>query len=787
MPQTRFRFGEYTLDPASRELWRGDARIALPPKSFECLAYLIAHRDRAVGRDELISAVWGRVDTSDTVVAQTLLRARKALDDTGDKQAMVRTVPRFGYRWVAPVAEEVADTPKAGRLPASELPLPPSDTIALPQDDAAPSAQSQAPLPSPPPRRAWVWIALAVLLTVVAAGAGWHAWQSPRESTPTQQDIVLVLPVAVTPVDAESAWVRLGAMDYIASRLRRSGLKVLPSDQTLHLSAQLGSDGAPGEAALRQLQATSGARWVLAPEASRDARGWRLRVLLQEGKQPHLIEARGATPLAAAAAASDSWLRRLGRKSGDPEAAPSPLTERVQQIDAELKTGQLAVARRLIESAPSDQRVDPRLQVRAGQLEYRSGRIDEAARIFQAVLEETTQPGAEVRARALMGLGAVEIRRRNFAEAEKRYTGALAVIEANPAALDDPSLPGNAYNGRGVAQVEQQKMEAAVRDMGHARIAMQRAGDLVEAAMVDSNLGIIETRRGHYPQALQEFDRAIAVYERFDVRDYLAATLSSKAATQLKLAQPAAALATIERAQAQAEAAEDADLGLAVGVVQVQALLANGRLRAAAQGLDRLKALGLDDSHPALRELTLRLRLTQGATAQAGALARQYPETDTNVRGSWALAAVQAALRNNDEASARHWLSRAPQSGSPGADDAVSPWDVARALVANSAGDSAAAMQSVQRAANRAEQDGNPDERVRAGVVQAMLLLEQGQSEAAASVLGDLDTFAGSDYRVAWAMLALYRALGDPTMTAEAESRAQALRGERDPSLKPVL
>ncbi|HEY5782074.1 MAG TPA: winged helix-turn-helix domain-containing protein, partial [Lysobacter sp.] len=79
----KYRFGPFELDAASRELSRDGERVALPPKSFECLAYLIAHRDRAVGRDELIAAVWGRVEVSDAVVAQTLLRARKALDDTG--------------------------------------------------------------------------------------------------------------------------------------------------------------------------------------------------------------------------------------------------------------------------------------------------------------------------------------------------------------------------------------------------------------------------------------------------------------------------------------------------------------------------------------------------------------------------------------------------------------------------------------------------------------------------------------------------------------------------------
>ena len=76
---------------------------------------------------------------------------------------------------------------------------------------------------------------------------------------------------------------------------------------------------------------------------------------------------------------------------------------------------------------------------------------------------------------------------------------------------------------------------------------------------------------------------------------------------------------------------------------------------------------------------------------------------------------------------------------------------------------------------------------MKTGLLQVRLLLDQGQRDAAAAILGDLDAFAGIDYRVAWATLALYRALGDPAMTANALKRVQALRGERDLAVEPAL
>ncbi len=74
MPQLRFE--RFLLDPARRELRRDDELLNLPPKVFDCIAYLAEHRERAVGRDELIAAVWGRTEVADNLLDQIMLRAR---------------------------------------------------------------------------------------------------------------------------------------------------------------------------------------------------------------------------------------------------------------------------------------------------------------------------------------------------------------------------------------------------------------------------------------------------------------------------------------------------------------------------------------------------------------------------------------------------------------------------------------------------------------------------------------------------------------------------------------
>jgi DNA-binding winged helix-turn-helix (wHTH) protein len=73
-----YRFGPYRLLPVVRELWREGTQVPTTRLMFDLIAYLVEHRDRAVGRDELVGAVWGRVDVADARVSELVMRARRA-------------------------------------------------------------------------------------------------------------------------------------------------------------------------------------------------------------------------------------------------------------------------------------------------------------------------------------------------------------------------------------------------------------------------------------------------------------------------------------------------------------------------------------------------------------------------------------------------------------------------------------------------------------------------------------------------------------------------------------
>lgn len=97
------------------ELLRDGQPIALSALPLSLLAYLIRHRERVVGREELIAVVWRGVKVSEGSMRQAVFELRHALEDAGDEQRFVRTVRGHGYRFVGELAEQTAITAGLGQ------------------------------------------------------------------------------------------------------------------------------------------------------------------------------------------------------------------------------------------------------------------------------------------------------------------------------------------------------------------------------------------------------------------------------------------------------------------------------------------------------------------------------------------------------------------------------------------------------------------------------------------------------------------------------------------------
>src|SRR5882757_4160237 len=101
-----FAFENQALDVDRRELRRGSELIAIEPQVFDLLVYLLRNRDRVVSKDDLIAGVWGGRIVSDSALTTRLNAARKAVNDSGAAQRVIRTVQRKGVRFIGEVSED---------------------------------------------------------------------------------------------------------------------------------------------------------------------------------------------------------------------------------------------------------------------------------------------------------------------------------------------------------------------------------------------------------------------------------------------------------------------------------------------------------------------------------------------------------------------------------------------------------------------------------------------------------------------------------------------------------
>jgi len=101
----RYLFEDFAFDTDRRELHRGTEMVSIAPQVFDLLDCLIRNRERVVSKDDLIRTVWNGRVVSDAALTTRLNAARSAIGDTGEKQRLIKTLPRKGFRFVGTVKE----------------------------------------------------------------------------------------------------------------------------------------------------------------------------------------------------------------------------------------------------------------------------------------------------------------------------------------------------------------------------------------------------------------------------------------------------------------------------------------------------------------------------------------------------------------------------------------------------------------------------------------------------------------------------------------------------------
>jgi DNA-binding winged helix-turn-helix (wHTH) protein/tetratricopeptide (TPR) repeat protein len=773
-----YRFDRHELVPGSRRLIHDGHDLAVGLRVFDVIVYLVENRERAVGRDELIAAVWGRVDAGDALLAQAILKARRAFGDDGNAQHYIRTVPRFGYQWVA--ATEVAEPSARAPAPAPERDVSeePASTPAI-----APVARRQAWMGSP----RWRTAAVAAAIGLASIGAGLFALRhhaaAPLQGTDSAAGPILVLPTTLEGTIAEDGWMRLGVMSLSAQALADiPGRAVVPDDTALAALAQAGSPPDPG-----RLRAQTGAAFVITSEASHAGEEWQLSATVSGADGSRQIVAAHASDAVVAAGALAKNLHDLFAPGAvrEGEALPPDVLALEARMKAAILEGQNGRALALAGRAEVTTASAPAIVLLRAEALNQLGRFDESAVSLQALLEQAaTDPAPHWLPAAWSALGDCELARGHPDQADAHFRRALALAGDG----GDRRTAGLAWRGLGIAQAVRNDLDGAEASYLHARQQLEPIGDRLVLARIIDGLGYIAAQRGRLADALLAYDQAASMAAAFGANETELGSRLNGAQSRGYLLQHTRALEQIRALLPRLRRLDYPALHRFGLVAYAGALVETGDFAGARTQLAQLaaeaKSAGATDAVVDVRLDEARYRLATGDAAGAIALASSLrgsfgPQTPADLRLETA-ALLLAALGDRD-ATAAQALVADPALWEPA--HALPPARV-HALVARAGwqaahGDAAAAEAGYAQASTLAREFGAPVILRDVIVPHASWLLATGQVPAADAAARVLTPYAEDDFDCALLLARVAAARRDGAQAQAWFARARGLAGER--------
>jgi DNA-binding winged helix-turn-helix (wHTH) protein len=218
----RLVFAGHEMDLRRQELRRANGGLVhVEPQVFDLLVHLVRNRDRVVSKDELLETIWNGRIVSEAALSSRINAARKAVGDDGNRQELIRTIHRRGFRFVGEARE-----------------------LAEPDGGGAPVAAPPAAVPSPTES------------AVAAEGA--EARPAPAEGggAASRRPSVVVLPVANLSQDPDT--------EYFAYGLTEDSIRLLARNPWLDvLSRHSAAQFLGREVDAREIGATLGVRYLV--------------------------------------------------------------------------------------------------------------------------------------------------------------------------------------------------------------------------------------------------------------------------------------------------------------------------------------------------------------------------------------------------------------------------------------------------------------------------------------------------------------------------------------------
>lgn len=479
--ENSLRFDDCELNLASREFRRAGELVAIEPRVFALLVYLIEQRHRAVDKNEIQDVVWKGTIVSETALTRAIMKARRAVGDSAEQQSVIRTVHGHGYQFVADFSAELPSAAVVGQLQAR---------FATPR----------------------VFAVIVTLLLITFIALLWPA------SAPTQMIRIAVMPVRNVTGDLEYDWTHLGLMGFAIDMIGRSDLLgAVPASDVIRIAEQDedpdGDDDVGND--FGRLRSGYGASHILTSRLEKNASVLRLSYSLYkpdgEIERGTMV---GAEPTELMRGMIRSVAAMLGERarpvgeitvvSDDPfinEAYSRGLSFSLE--------GRCAEAVDFFEVVRSSGNSGGRAEYEWASCARILGRWQEAEAGFEAILADLSpEPSSSLRAMALNGLGTVYLRTGRGSDA--RATFQLGLNEAKNAG--DYYLQGRLLNSLAIDAKNRREFSEARSLLGRARLAHSEADAGVLPGQIPAALANIDMAEGKLDHADAHLEEALATF-----------------------------------------------------------------------------------------------------------------------------------------------------------------------------------------------------------------------------------------------------------------------------------
>jgi len=240
-----FTISDWLVEPATNRIRRGDVVIKLQPKAMDVLVYLAMQPGRVISRKELEESVWNGLVVGYDALTNTVIKLRRAFDDDSHNATIIETIPKGGYRLIAPVGE----VPQ-GDLSEGEFEVTISSRARILPKNRVPA------------------LLVSVLVIVLGASAGLHVWQQSRQADNNQsmsekqvspsldKPSIAVLPFTNMSDEAQQEYFVDGMTDDLITDLSKlSGMSVIARNSVFNYKGK--------SVEVRQVAKELGVRYVL--------------------------------------------------------------------------------------------------------------------------------------------------------------------------------------------------------------------------------------------------------------------------------------------------------------------------------------------------------------------------------------------------------------------------------------------------------------------------------------------------------------------------------------------